>query len=197
MFDRADERNRVSNNAELEQFTESVEQENRPNTRPRNVRYQHVLERTFNNAKDCQDFIDNEKCWKVHDTSSQKSGVKTIYWCNRVKCRGERCLAELYTIRDQYPGDNAILLYRRNQAHTCETASNKVNDLSDEMKKCIEKYVDMRMTPKPMIQRLRIDLPNDPADKKQILSYYKKYRKQLFGKANTSVEDMVTFLCGK
>lgn len=79
------------------------------------------------------------------------------------------------------------------QAHTCQEAANQIVQLSDEVKKAIEKYIAMNMTRKRIIQQIRIDLPNEPADKKQIVSYYKKYRKELFGKANTSVEDMVNF----
>lgn len=103
---------------------------------------------------------DIENCWKIHKKLAQKDGLKTIYWCINVKCRGERYLA------DRFPGDNEIHLYRRNQAHTCDTAVNKVVRMSEEMKKSIEKYIGLKLTPKPMLQQLRKELPNDPALKK-------------------------------
>lgn len=53
-----------------------VDDSNIPIPRPRNVRYEYDLERTFNSDIECKDFIDNEKCWKVHDIIPQKLGVK-------------------------------------------------------------------------------------------------------------------------
>lgn len=114
--------------------------------RPRNVRYEYVLAGTFDNQNDFQKQIEIENCWKVHKKLAQKEGLKTIYWCKNVKSRGKRCLAEFYTIKDRFPGDVEIFLYRRNQAHTCDTAANKVARLSDDMKKGIEKYIGMKMT---------------------------------------------------
>lgn len=160
--------------------------------RPNRVFYKYIHENTFDNEKDFQDFLDNEKCWKVHIKLTKNDGVKTIHWCKLVKCRGPRCLAEIYTIHDRFPGDTSILLFRRVQEHTHDTSPNKVQKLSQQMKDSIEKYVGLKITPKPMIQQLRIDFPDDPATKKQILAYYKKHRKDLFGRAKISVEDMIS-----
>lgn len=192
LFDQLDQLN-VPEEPDEPELNPENDENNAQQRRPRNVRYEYDLEETFNDSAACEEYIQRENCWKVHTTISQTDGVKTIYWCNRVKWRGQRCLAEIYTLSDRFPGDEAAVLYRRKQDHTCETAENRVIKLSDEIKAGIEKYVGMRLTPKPMIQQLRKELPNDPAEKKQILAYYKKYRKELYGKSNTSVEDMVDF----
>lgn len=89
------------------------------------VRYEYVLEGTFQSKQEFEQYMAHEKCWKPHNKPLvTRNGLKTIHWCKNVKCHGPRCLAEFYTITERFPGDTEILLYRRNQAHTCDTSDN-------------------------------------------------------------------------
>lgn len=142
LFDQLDQLN-VPEEPDEPELNPENDENNAQQRRPRNVRYEYDLEETFNDLAACGEYIQRENCWKAHTTISQTDGVKTIYWCNRVKCRGPRCLAEIYTLSDRFPGDEAAVLYRRKQDYTCETAENRVIKLSDEMKAGIEKYVGM------------------------------------------------------
>lgn len=191
LFDKIGQQNNASDVEEI--HVEEISSEEPLPARPKAKRYEYKLEKEFANYEECQHFIDSENCWKVHDRIITNNGVKTIHWCNLVKCRGGRCLAEIYTKHGQVPGDERYFLYRRNHDHTCATAVNKVIKLPDEIQKSIEKYIEMRMLPRTILIQLRTDFPNANFEKSQVYSYYKKHRKALFGKSNTSVEDMIKF----
>lgn len=166
---------------------------NAPAVQPANQRYVYNMEQVFANDAECMEFIANEGCWRQHDVITQSSGVKAIYWCNRVKCRGGRCLAEIYVKYDMVPGDERRSLYRREQAHTCENAPNKIIKLPAEIERSIETLIDLKILPRNIMVQLRLDFPNAEFTKVQVYSYYKKHRKALFGKSKLSVEEMVRF----
>lgn len=138
-------------------------------------------------------FIENEGCWKQHNEITQTNGVKAIYWCNRVKSRGGRCLAEIYVKYDMVPDDQRHYLYRRAQAQTCETALNKIIQLPIEIERSIERFIELKMLPRNILAQLRVDFPIAEFTKSQVYSYYKKHRTMIFGKSKISVEDMVKF----
>lgn len=174
---------------------DEVEQIERPR-RAQSVRYEYKEEKVFENAQECDAFVADEKCWKKHDAINTTRGLKTVYRCTNVKRRGGVCLADIYTISDTFPGDPKFVLYRRQCDHTCATAPNKKKRMSEQLKTFIEKCIDRGMTPKVIMQQIRKDFPQEEVEKKQVDSFYKTHRTKLFGKAKTSIEDMIVF-CDK
>lgn len=157
------------------------------------VRYEYQHERTFDDEKSCFEFIEAEKSWSRKQLVKQNVGLKTIYRCSHCKLRGGPCSAGIYTISNSSPEDQTFKLYRKNAKHDHDSSENKVSKLSDELNAMIKGYVQEGLTLKKILFRLRDNKEIEQPEKNQVMSAIKRVRKELFGDAAISVQDMVEF----
>lgn len=99
-------------------------------------------------------------CWSVRNEQNLKKGIKTTYRCNLVKCKGDQCAAQVYSIHDnQLPVDSDdsssnessddcdFLLYRNNKNHTHDKLKNRSAKVSENVKHKIIALHKTKLTP--------------------------------------------------
>lgn len=182
--------NEKSNEPQIE-----IVEEPKRSQKKKKVHYEFRLEQTFDSEKSCDDFIEGEKCWSGKQKVWLNSGLKTIYRCHHVKLRGDQCSAGIYTMSNTKPDDQTFKLYRKVAEHDHEDSDNKVTAMTDEVKALVKQYVQLEhLTLKPILYRLR-DMKDkivQPEDY-QVKSYIKRVKKELYGEAVVSLQDMVEY----
>lgn len=68
------------------------------------------LERVLNSKKEVNDFLQKENFWSFRSDFKLKSGLKTLYRCDKVTRKGEDCAAEIFILRKLLIDDNDLNL---------------------------------------------------------------------------------------
>lgn len=151
------------------------------------------MEKTFANAQELQQFIDNEKTWRLEKKNQLKKGFKQEYHCNKVRTRGTQCAAGCYTISNSEPNSPEVKFYRKNLAHNYDDLANQVFKVSEQTKKIITDLFDNGGTKGSIMFKIRkIDLDAQPRDK-QIQSIITDYQRKKFGSKKSDILDFVDF----
>lgn len=115
--------------------------------------YEYIWENTFENRKKALAFVANENCWGIRRTTETLEGVKKYFRCNKVKARGEQCIASIYLLFDATSA--RVLLFRCKDKHNCELINNKAHiKLTTELQEAIESLCAQRKKPRKILQSL-------------------------------------------
>lgn len=152
-----------------------------------------TLDRQFKTKKEMDSFLRSEECWSVRSTQSLNKGQKTTYRCNLVKCKGDQCAAQIYTLHDnplssdsddasddEYGKVNVIYsLYRNNKQHTHNKLKNRSAKVSEAVKLKIIQLHQNNVYPKGILYQLLTDdtVPDDQVPtKRQIKNVVKQFK---------------------
>lgn len=154
-----------------------------------------TFERKFKSKEEMDSFLRGEECWSVRSTQNLNKGVKTTYRCNLVKCKGEQCAAQVYTLHDnplssdsedasddEYAKGQANViysLYRNNKQHTHDKLKNRSAKVSDVIKEKIIQMHQNNVFPKGISYRLMSDdtVPDDQVpSKRQIKNIIEQFK---------------------
>lgn len=149
----------------------------------------------FLNFDDAVQAVKNENVWSKCNKSINKVETSIIYRCNKVKSRGEQCMAGVRLLLSAF--DDTTTLFKSDYSHTCDTinemyASTRCT-LSDEAKSIIKKHFENGLKCKQIRDELikaNIQLPSTS----RIRNYLTNLRKMKYGQANLSLSELVNVL---
>lgn len=155
-----------------------------------------IFDRKFENFDEAQLFLRAEKTWTVKFTHTTEEGKKQYYRCNKVKCRGPQCAAQIYLLFES--NSDAVFLYRTGSEHDHENIGTKSDyGISQEVKDEINKLYDLHLKPKAILSRL-IEMKNIKVPtKKQLNNYLSDRRKVVYGPSTISLGELEQWLINK
>lgn len=157
------------------------------------------IEKTFNDSKTLNQYIQMEKCWSTRSTVHLKSSVKTVYRCNLVKCKGEQCNAEIYVLKKvNYSDDSDFMyeLFRKKSQHNHDELVSKVKKVPEVLKQKIISLYKSRKLPKSIQYELRDDdniSPNEQPTIRQIRNVIEAFKYSQHGKAPITMNQLTKF----
>lgn len=122
--------------------------ENGAPAKKRRIRKNWVLDQTFSNAAEANEWLDREKQWGYHYENDSNAGRRVNYRCNLVLYRGSQCEAAIYLL---YEAKNETLhVYRSDNEYTHANSISAVKKMTDEVQSAIRNMYEIDFNVKPL-----------------------------------------------
>lgn len=145
----------------------------------------------FTNFDEAAQAVKNENVWSKCNTNINKGETSVVYRCNKVKSRGEQCMAGVRLLLSTF--NDTTTLFKSDHAHTCDTI-NEIHvstrcPLSDEAKASIKRHFDNGLKYKQIRDELireNIQLPSTS----KMNNFLANLRRQKYGQATLSLSEL-------
>lgn len=151
-------------------------------------------ERTFANEGEWNVFLENENCWSKLNKVVVKDGIKTVWRCSKVKRRGKQCPSGIYTLHGGEPGNESIILFRKNLDHCHDVNKVKTFPLDDKTQNKIIELYESKCKPKGILYKLAKDENLHQLSINQIKNTIADYKKKKYGNTNITLTQLTDFV---
>ena len=152
--------------------------------KPKRIR-NWAFEKTFKNKKEALEFLKTENTWSHHYANNTEDSHKIYFRCNQVKLRGSQCPAGVYLFFDSCV-EKEVELFRTQDDHDHSNLVTSKHGLSTEAKTEIEKFFNLKMKPKAILEKLR-DSNVDIKNKSQLTTYLRQLKRKKYGDVKISL----------
>lgn len=149
-----------------------------PATKKKRVHKDWILEKTFSNKAEADQFLIDEN-WAYYYENKSEAGVRINYRCKNVKFRGTQCAAAVALLFDSRSEN--IQLFRADAAHTHENNPNAVETIPSDVQAAINDLFENNVTKPKAVSINLVKKGFDVPPPAKLKSYLKKLNDGKYG----------------